>query len=63
MTYDVNFLFFFKSFRYNGSAVFGKMPQMCRGCPDVNKHRGMDAAILRLNSAFHFEINSAFHVD
>ena len=23
------------------------MPQMCRGCPDVNKHRGMDTAILR----------------
>ena len=31
----------------NGSAVFGKMPQMCRGCPDVNKHRGMDTTILR----------------
>ena len=34
-----------KSFCHNGSAVFGKMPQMCRGCPDVNKHQGMDAAI------------------
>ena len=37
--------FFLKSFRHNGIAVFGKMPQVCRGCPDVNKHRGMDAAI------------------
>ena len=39
--------FFKKTFCHNGSAVFGKMPQMCRGCPDVNKHRGMDTAILR----------------
>ena len=31
---------------------FGKMPQMCRGCPDVNKHRGMDAAILRQHRPF-----------
>ena len=38
-----------KSFRHNGSAVFGKMPQMCRGCPDVKKqkHPGMDTGILR----------------
>ena len=45
-------LFFLKSFRHNGSAVFGKMPQMCHGCPDVNKHRGMDAAILRQRQPF-----------
>ena len=51
-TYDVNFLFFKKSFRHNGSTVFGKMPQMCRGCPDVNKHRGMNAAILRQHRPF-----------
>ena len=38
-----------KSFRHNGSAVFGKM---CRGCPDVNKHRGMNAAILRQDRPF-----------
>ena len=41
-----------KSFRHNGSAVFGKMPQMCRGCPDVNKHRGMNAATLRQHRPF-----------
>ena len=41
-----------KSFRHNGSAVFGKMAQMCRGCPDVNKHRGMNAAILRQHRPF-----------
>ena len=41
-----------KTFRHNGSAVFGKMPQMCRGCPDVNKHRGMDTAILRQHRPF-----------
>ena len=41
-----------KSFRHNGSAVFGTMPQMCRGCPDVNKHRGMNAAILRQHRPF-----------
>ena len=52
MTYDVNFLFLKKSFRHNGSAVFGKMPQMCRGCPDVNKHRVIDAAILRQHRPF-----------
>ena len=44
--------FFKKSFRHNVSAVFGKMPQMCRGCPDVNKHREMDAAILRQHRPF-----------
>ena len=41
-----------KSFRHNGSAVFGKMPQMCRGCPHVNKHRGMNAATLRQHRPF-----------
>ena len=41
-----------KSFRHNGSAVFGKMPQMCRSCPDVNRHRGMNAAILRQHRPF-----------
>ena len=41
-----------KSFRHNGSTVFGKMPQMCRGCPDVNKLRGMNAAILRQHRPF-----------
>ena len=30
--------FFQKTFRHNGSAVFGEMPPMCCGCPDVNKH-------------------------
>ena len=44
--------FFFKSFRRNGSAVFGKTPQMCRGCLDVNKHQGMDAVILRQHWPF-----------
>ena len=44
-TYDVNFLFFFlQTFRHHGIAVFGTMPPMCRGCPDVNK-RGMDTTI------------------
>ena len=38
--------FFLKTFRHNGSAVFGTMPPMCRGCPDVNKLRGMDTTIL-----------------
>ena len=28
------------------------MAQMCRGCPDVNKHRGMNAAILRQHRPF-----------
>ena len=44
--------YFKKSFRHNGSAVFAKMPQMCRGCPDVNNHRGMDIAILRQHRPF-----------
>ena len=44
--------FLLKSFRHHRSAVFGKMPQMCRGCPDVNKHRGMNAAILRQHRPF-----------
>ena len=46
------FFFFLKTFRHNGSAVFGKMPQMCRGCPDVNKYRGMDTAISRQHRPF-----------
>ena len=33
-------LFLIKTLRHNESTVFGKMPQMCRGCPDVNKHWG-----------------------
>ena len=37
--------------RHNGSVVFAKMPQMCRGCPDVNKHRGMETAMLRQHRA------------
>ena len=41
-----------KTFRHNGGTVFGKMPQMCRDCPDVNKHRGMDTAILRQHRPF-----------
>ena len=28
------------------------MPQMCRSCPDVNKHRGMDTTILRQHRPF-----------
>ena len=44
--------FFKKTFRHNGSTVFGKMPQMCRGCRDVNKHRGMDTAIFRQHRPF-----------
>ena len=32
--------FFKKTSCHNGSAVSGKMPQMCRGCPDINKRRG-----------------------
>ena len=44
---------FLKKFlHHNGSAVFGKMPQMSRGCPDVNKCWGMDTAILRQHRAF-----------
>ena len=38
--------FFSQTFRHNGSAVFGTMPQMCRSCPDVNKLRGMETTIL-----------------
>ena len=38
--------FFLQTFRHNGRAVFGTMPPMCRGCPDVNKLRGMDTTIL-----------------
>ena len=41
-----------KTFRHNGSAVFGKMPQMCHGCPDVNRHRGMDTAFFRQHRPF-----------
>ena len=42
-----SFIYHYEKIRHhNGSAVFGKMPQMCRDCPDVNKHRGMDTAIL-----------------
>ena len=41
-----------KTFRHVGSAVFGKRPQMCRGCPGVNKHRGMYTAILRQHLPF-----------
>ena len=41
-----------KPFRHNGSAVFGKMPQMCRGCPDVHKRRGTDTVILRQHRPF-----------
>ena len=37
---------FLQTFRHNGVAVFGAMPPMCRGCPDVNKLRGMDTMIL-----------------
>ena len=50
-TYDANFLFF-KTFRHNGSTVFGNMPQMCRSCPDVNKRRWMDTAILKQHQPF-----------
>ena len=35
-----------QTFRHNRSAVFGTMPPMCRGCPDVNKLRGMETTIL-----------------
>ena len=38
--------FFLQTFRHNRRAVFGTMPPMCRGCPDVNKLRGMDTTIL-----------------
>ena len=36
-----------KTFCHKGSTVFGKMPKMCRGCPDVNKCWGTGTAILR----------------
>ena len=36
-----------KTFHPNWSAVFGKMPPMCRGCPYVSKHQGTNTAILR----------------
>ena len=38
--------FFPQTFRHNGSAVFGRMPPMCRSCPDVNKLREMGSTIL-----------------
>ena len=41
-----------KTFRHNGNAVFGKMPQLCSGCPDVNKHRRTEAAMLRQHRPF-----------
>ena len=41
-----------KTFPHDGSAVFGKMPPMCRGCPDVNKRQGMDTTILRQHWSF-----------
>ena len=44
--------FFSQTFRYNGSAVFGTMPPMCRSCPDVNKLRGMDSTILGQHRPF-----------
>ena len=37
---------------HNGSAVFGKMPQMCCGCLDVNKCLGTDTTILRQHWPF-----------
>ena len=40
------FFFFLQTFRHPGRAVFGTMPPKCRSCPDVNKLRGMDTAIL-----------------
>ena len=44
--------FFSKTFRHNGSAVFGTMPPMCHSCPDVNKLRGMDNTILGQHGPF-----------
>ena len=44
--------YFKKTFRHNRNAVFSKMSQMGRGCPDVNKHRETDTAILRQYRAF-----------
>ena len=41
-----------QTFRHNGIAVFGTMPPMCRGCPDVNKLRGMDTTILGQHRPF-----------
>ena len=43
---------FSQTFRHNGSAVFGTMPQMCRSCPDVNKLRGMETTILGQHRPF-----------
>ena len=43
---------FLQTFRHNGSAVFGTMPPMCRGCPDVNKLRGMETTILGQHRPF-----------
>ena len=37
---------------FNGSAVFGTMPPMCRSCPDVNKLWGMDTTILGQHRPF-----------
>ena len=45
-------LFFLQTFRHNGSAVFGTMLPMCRGCPDVNKLWGMDTTILEQHRPF-----------
>ena len=50
-TYDVNFLFL-QPFHHNESAVFGTMPSMCRGYPDVNKLQGIDTTILGQHQPF-----------
>ena len=39
-------LFFYKLSVITEALFFGTMPPMCRGCPDVNKLRGMDTTIL-----------------
>ena len=44
--------FFLQTFRHDGSAVFGTMPPMCCGCPDVNKLWGMDTRILGQHRPF-----------
>ena len=44
--------FFLQTFCNNGCAVFGTMPPMCCGCPDVNKLRGMDTTILGQHRPF-----------
>ena len=44
--------FFLQTFRHNGCAVFGMMPPMFRGCPDVNKLRRMDTMIFRQHWPF-----------